>query len=76
MGGGNRERGVKMVRDAAQMPADYYVGVEARFALLEMLTREGQRDEAVSVAKELLEKFPENRDLMRFLADGGRPAST
>jgi tetratricopeptide (TPR) repeat protein len=76
MGGGNRDRGLKMVREAAQTPAEFYVGVEARFGLLEMLTREGQRDEALVVAKELLEKFPENRDLIRFIENAARSAST
>ena len=76
MGGGNRDRGLKMVREAAQTPAEFYAGVEARFGLFEMLAREGQRDEALSVAKELLEKFPENRDLMRFIERAGRSSST
>jgi hypothetical protein len=74
MGGGNKTRALKMVREAAQTPADYFTEVEARFALQEMLTREGKRDEAVTVAKELLAKFPENKDLNRFVESGGRPS--
>ena len=40
-----------------------------------MLTRDGRRDEALVIAKELLVKFPENKDLVRFLESGGRPPS-
>jgi tetratricopeptide (TPR) repeat protein len=75
MGGGNRNRAMKMVREAAQTPADHYTQVEARFALQEMLTREGRRDEAVAVARELLARFPENKDLIRFVETGGRPSA-
>ena len=67
MGGGNRGRALKMVREAAATPSDYFTQVEARFALQEMLTREGRRDEAVAVAKELLTRFPENKDLAAFI---------
>ena len=74
MGGGNKSRGLKMVREAAVTPADYYTRVEAQFGLWEMLARDGKRDEAVGVAKELLVKFPENKDLARFIESGGRPA--
>ena len=73
MGGGNKSRGLKMVRDAAQTPADHYTQVEAQFGLWEMLSRDGQRDEAVGIAKELLKKFPENKDLAKFVETGGRP---
>ena len=76
MGGGSKSRGLKMVRDAAQTPADVYTRVEAQFALWEMLSRDGKRDEALGVAKELLVTFPENKDLLKFLATGGRPSET
>jgi hypothetical protein len=74
MGGGSKSRGLKMVREAAQTPADFYTQIEARFGLWEMLTRDGQRDEAVAVAKELLTQFPENKDLSKFVETGGRPS--
>jgi hypothetical protein len=73
MGGGNKSRGLKMVREAAQTQADHYTQVEAQFGLWEMLSRDGRRDEAVGVAKELLKKFPENKDLAKFVETGGRP---
>ena len=31
--------------------------------------REGKRDEAVPVARELLVRFPENEELAKFIAD-------
>jgi tetratricopeptide (TPR) repeat protein len=75
MGGGNKSRGLKMVKEAAATPADFYTRVEAQFGLWEMLTRDGKRSEAVVIAKELLVKFPENKDLARFVETGGRPAA-
>jgi hypothetical protein len=76
MGGGNRERALNMVREAAEAPGDYFTQVEARFALQEMLTREGKHDEAVGVAKDLLMRFPDNKDLAKFVEHGGRPAAS
>jgi hypothetical protein len=75
MGGGSKSRGMKMVREAAATPADFYTQVEATFGQWEMLTRDGRRDEALVIAKELLLKFPENKDLVRFVESGGRPPS-
>jgi hypothetical protein len=74
MGGGNRGRALKMVREAADAPGDYFTQVEARFALQEMLTREGKHDEAVGVAKDLLMRFPDNKELAKFVENRGRPA--
>lgn len=73
MGGGSKSRGLKMVREAAATPADFFTEVEAQFALQEMLTREGKREEAVTIAKELLARFPANKDLAKFVETGGRP---
>jgi tetratricopeptide (TPR) repeat protein len=73
MGGGNKGRALKMVREAAETKADFFTEVEARFALQEMLTREGKREEAVEVAKELLARFPDNKDLAKFVETGVRP---
>jgi tetratricopeptide (TPR) repeat protein len=75
MGGGSKSRGLKMVREASATPTDYYTQVEAQFALQEMLTREGKRDEAVAMAKELLVKFPDNKDLTKFVESGGKPTT-
>jgi hypothetical protein len=75
MGGGNRGRALKMVREAVDTPSDTFTQVEARFALQEMLTREGKHAEAVTVAKELLAQFPTNKDLVKFVETGGRPST-
>ena len=75
MGGGSKSRGLRMVQEAAQTQASLCTKVEAQFGLWEMLTRDGRRDEAVGVAKELLVKFPENKDLQRFVESGGRAAA-
>jgi len=72
MGGGSKSRGLKMVREAADAASDYFTKVEAQFALWEMLAREGRREQALVVAKELLAKFPENRDLTRFVENSGK----
>ena len=59
MGGGSRNRGLRQMRAAAAASSDFYSEVEAEFALWEMLMRDGKRDEAVPVARELLVRFPE-----------------
>ena len=67
MGGGNRDRALDTLRATPPEQADFYARVEADFALLEMLTREGKRGEALPVAQGLLAKFPENEDLQKFV---------
>ena len=68
MGGGSRDRGLRDMRDAASETGDFYSEVEADFALWEMLMRDGKRDQAVPVARELLARFPENEELTRFIS--------
>jgi hypothetical protein len=77
MGGGDRDRALKTLRDDPPPQADFYAKVEADFALWEMLAREGKRAEALPVAQGLLAKFPENEDLAKFVsgADGRAPGS-
>lgn len=67
MGGGNRARALKTLRNAPPQQADYFAKVEAEFALWEMLAREGRRAEALPVAQSLLTRFPENEDLAKFV---------
>ncbi len=67
MGGGNRNRALKTLREAPPPQSDFYAKVEADFALWEMLAREGKRAEALPVAQSLLAQFPENDDLARFV---------
>jgi tetratricopeptide (TPR) repeat protein len=73
MGGGSRERGLRAMRAMAEAPGDFYTEVEADFALWEMLVREGKRDEALPVARELLGRFPENEELARFVSGSPSP---
>ena len=68
MGGGSRDRGLRGMRDAANETGDFYSEVEADFALWEMLMRDGKRDQAVPVARELLARFPENEELAKFVS--------
>jgi len=67
LGGGNKNRALAAIRDAAQTPADFFVHVEAQFGLWDMLVRERAYGEAASVARELLKDVPENADLIAFL---------
>ncbi len=67
MGGGSKTRALTAVRQASAGDADVYARVEAEFALLEMQQREGNRSEAVELARALLLKFPDNQDLARIV---------
>ncbi len=73
LGGGDRRRALAAVREAAQADAEFYTSVEARFALWEMLVREEQVADAVTIARELVQDFPDNRELLRFLDVNGTP---
>jgi tetratricopeptide (TPR) repeat protein len=68
MGGGSRDRGLQAMREAAAAQGDFFSEVEADFALWEMLVREGKREEAMPVARELLARFPDNAELGRFVS--------
>lgn len=72
LGGGNRKRGLAAVREAARAPADFYTEVEADFALWEMLARDKQMAEAVEVAKQLQQRFPDNPDMPRFIEQNSK----
>lgn len=69
LGGGNRKRALATLREVATVPAEPGARAEARFALWEMLVRDGQIDDAAAVARELAADYPENRELQRFLAE-------
>ena len=68
LGGGNKKRGLSVVREAAETPADFFVATEAIFALWDMQVRERQFAEAVTTARRLARDFPDNEELTRFLA--------
>jgi hypothetical protein len=67
LGGGNRKRGLLVVHEAANTPADFFVATEATFALWDMQVRERQFPAAVATAKRLARDFPDNQELVKFL---------
>lgn len=70
LGGGNKKRGLLVVRDvAAQGNADAFVQAEAAFALWDMQVRERNMPDAVATARTLARDFPENAELRRFLTE-------
>jgi len=57
--GGGRERGLRMIEEAAEFPG--VTQVEARLALLLLDNREKRYDEAMRVVRALQQQFPRNR---------------
>jgi hypothetical protein len=72
LGGGNKKKGLAIVREAAKMPADRYVQAEAVFALWDMQVRERNPD-ALATARELLKDYPDNQELLKFVAKASAP---
>ena len=68
LGGGNKERGLRAVEEAAQADTARFVRAEAMFALWDIRAREKNFFEAVVTARALSRDFPENRELLRFIA--------
>jgi tetratricopeptide (TPR) repeat protein len=68
LGGGNKKHALAAAREAADADTDFYSRTEARFSLWEMLAREKRFDEAVTIARRLAIDFPDNRELVRFIA--------
>ena len=67
LGGGSKKRAFIGAREAAGANSDFFVRVEAEFALWEMLVRDRQLAEATTIAQRLARDFPENRELTKFL---------
>lgn len=67
LGGGNRGRGVRMMREAAASADAIYDKAEAVFGLWEMEMREGNTAAALAAARVLLEWFPDNQDVAMFV---------
>jgi hypothetical protein len=67
LGGGNKKRGLRAVREAAIADADLFVRAEAAFALWDMQVRERNIVEALTTAATLARDFPANPELRRFL---------
>jgi hypothetical protein len=72
LGGGSRQRALLAIREAVGTDADFFVRVEAAFALWEMEVRERHLPEAVEIARGLARDFPENREVAAFLAANER----
>lgn len=75
VGGGNKGRALRAIREAATVEAEPFVKAEAVFGLWEMETRDGNREAAVAAARRLLEWFPENKDLREFVEAPPRPSA-
>jgi hypothetical protein len=67
LGGGNKQRGLLMMRQAATADGDFYARAEAGFALWDVQIREKQVGEAVLTARRLACDFPDNEEIQRFL---------
>jgi len=68
VGGGSRKRALIALHDAANTEAEFYVRTEAEFSLWDIQVRERNFSEATEIAEKLLRDFPDNRDLLAFLA--------
>lgn len=68
LGGGNKKKGLRVVREAASSGGDFFERAEAGFALWDMQVRERELGEAVATAQQLARDFPDNRELARFLS--------
>ena len=71
LGGGNKNRGLLAMEEAAQADATRFVKAEAMFGLWDMKAREENFAEAVVTARALSHDFPDNRELVRFIARHG-----
>ena len=67
LGGGNKQKGLAIVREAAQAPAEAFVQAEAGFALWDMQVRERNFPQALATARALLRDFPDNQELIKFI---------
>ena len=67
LGGGNKKRGLSIVRDAAKGEADIWVQAETEFALWDMQVREKEFAAALMTARELIANFPDNEELRKFI---------
>jgi tetratricopeptide (TPR) repeat protein len=59
--GGDKERGLRMIEEAAAYPG--FTQTDAKFALLLLYNRERRFDDATRVVRELQKQYPRNRQL-------------
>ncbi len=67
LGGGDKNRGLLAVQQAASTSADFFSQTEAAFALWDMQVREKNLTAAITTARGLARDFPDNRELSKFL---------
>ena len=67
LGGGNKKRGIAVVRDAATMDGSMYERAEAEFALWDLHVREKDFVRATELAEKLARTFPDNKEVAQFL---------
>jgi hypothetical protein len=67
LGGGDKREAVAILRDAADHDAGLFDHAEALFSLWQMLVRERQFVEAISVAERISAMFPGNAEVATFL---------
>ncbi|HYT65189.1 MAG TPA: hypothetical protein VEL51_02135 [Vicinamibacterales bacterium] len=68
LGGGNKKKGLALVREAATDATDPFSHAEAEFALWDMLLRDKNVPAATEVARRIAQAFPENGEVAAFLA--------
>ena len=73
LGGGSKKDAFTGARLAAAADSDFFVRVEAEFALWEMLVRDQKMSEATTIAQRLARDFPDNHKLASFLKTAPRP---
>jgi hypothetical protein len=73
LGGGNKKRGLRAVREAAEAEGEFFDRTEARFALWDMQVRERNMPGAIATARDLARDFPDNPELNKFLETHDRP---
>jgi tetratricopeptide (TPR) repeat protein len=71
LGGGNKKKGLTMIREATATRTDPFSHAEAEFALWDMLLREKDLAEATEVARRIGAAFPENSEVSAFLTTRG-----
>ncbi len=67
LGGGSKKKALSVMHDAAASSGDYYAVAEALFGLWDMQVRERRHAEALDTARRLVELFPANVEVQRFV---------
>ena len=67
LGGGNKKRGIAIVREATMMDGSPYERAEAEFALWDLHVREKDFVRATELAEKLARNFPDNKEVAQFL---------